>query len=191
MNWNRRRVLLTGHTGFKGSWLSLWLQNQGADLCGIALEPPTRVNMFQDARLRRWNAIGPRRYTRCWDAQTNFAEFRPEIVFHLAAQSSVRRSYEGSTGHLLHQCDGHGQRARSRTSQRQPAGSHRNYQRQVLSQHEWEWPYRETDPLGGYDPYSNSKACAELVVAAYRDSFFNPKDYRRHGVASHLSAPAM
>lgn len=183
MNWNGRRVLLTGHTGFKGSWLSLWLQSRGADLCGYSLEPPTSMNMFEDARVAEGmrSVLGDTR-----DAsllQRTFTEFRPEIVLHLAAQASVRKSYEDpqdtystnvmGTVNLLE--------AVRRTGSVQAVvviTSDKCY-----LNHEWAWPYRETDPLGGYDPYSNSKACAELVVAAYRDSFFNPKEYRRHGVA--------
>jgi len=178
MNWNRRRVLLTGHTGFKGSWLSLWLQNLGADLCGYALQPPTKVNMFEDARVAEGmrSVLGDTR-----DAgllQQTFADFRPEIVFHLAAQPSVRKSYEDPL--LTYSTNVMG------TVNLLEAARHTDSVRVVIVitsdkcylNHEWEWPYRETDPLGGYDPYSNSKACAELVVAAYRDSFFNPK----HGV---------
>jgi len=183
MNWNRRRVLLTGHTGFKGGWLSLWLQNQGVDLCGYALEPPTRVNLFQDARVGDGmrSVVGDTR-----DAgllEQTFAEFRPEIVFHLAAQSSVRKSYKDPLGTYSTNVMG--------TANVLNAARHIDSLRAIIVitsdkcylNHEWEWPYRETDPLGGYDPYSNSKACAELVVAAYRDSFFNPKEYAKHGVA--------
>jgi CDP-glucose 4,6-dehydratase len=183
MNWNHKRVLVTGHTGFKGSWLSLWLQNQGADLCGIALEPPTKMNMFQDAQVADGmrSVLGDTR-----DAgllKQTFAEFGPEIVFHLAAQSSVRRSYENPLGTYSTNVMG--------TVNVLEAARQSDSLRVVVAitsdkcylNNEWEWPYRETDPLGGYDPYSNSKACAELVVSAYRDSFFNPKDYHRHGVA--------
>jgi CDP-glucose 4,6-dehydratase len=183
MNWNRRRVLVTGHTGFKGGWLSLWLQNQGADLCGYALEPPTEMNLFQDARVGdgMQSVAGDTR-----DAarlERTFAEFRPEIVFHLAAQPSVRKSYKDPLGTYSTNVMG--------TANVLNAGRHSDSLRAIIVitsdkcylNHEWEWPYRETDALGGYDPYSNSKACAELVVAAYRDSFFNPKEYANHGVA--------
>src|ERR1700722_16058409 len=183
MNWNRRRVLLTGHTGFKGSWLSLWLQSKGADLCGFALEPPTKVNMFEAARVAEGmrSVLGDTR-----DAvllKQTFAEFRPEVVFHLAAQASVRKSYVDPLGTYSTNVMG--------TANLLEAARHSDGLRAVVVitsdkcylNHEWEWPYRETDLLGGYDPYSNSKACAELVVAAYRDSFFNAREYRKHGVA--------
>jgi CDP-glucose 4,6-dehydratase len=183
MNWNRRRVLLTGHTGFKGSWLSLWLQSKGADLCGFALEPPTKVNMFEVAGVAEGmrSVFGDTR-----DAgllKQTFAEFRPEVVFHLAAQASVRKSYVDPLGTYSTNVMG--------TANLLEAARHSDGLRAVVVitsdkcylNHEWEWPYRETDLLGGYDPYSNSKACAELVVAAYRDSFFNAREYRKHGVA--------
>jgi CDP-glucose 4,6-dehydratase len=183
MNWNGKRVLLTGHTGFKGSWLSLWLQQKGANLCGIALEPPTRVNLFQDAHVERGmhSVIGDIR-----DAdllKQTFAEHHPEIVFHLAAQPLVRSSYEDPLGTYSTNVMG--------TANLLEAARQIDSLRAIVvvttdkcyENREWEWPYREIDRLGGYDPYSNSKACAELVVSAYRNSFFNPKDYSRHGVA--------
>jgi CDP-glucose 4,6-dehydratase len=183
MNWNGRRVLLTGHTGFKGSWLSLWLQQKGAELCGLALDPPTTVNMFQDAAVERGmrSVIGDIRDTN--RARQIFLEHRPEIVFHLAAQSLVRTSYVDPIGTYLTNVIGTAnvlEAARETDSVRAVVviTTDKCYENQ-----EWEWPYRETDRLGGYDPYSNSKACAELVVSAYRNSFFNPADYKRHGVA--------
>jgi CDP-glucose 4,6-dehydratase len=183
MNWSGRRVLLTGHTGFKGSWLSLWLQQKGAELCGIALDPPTKVNMFQDASVERGmhSVIGDIRDTHL--LKKTFLEHRPEIVFHLAAQSLVRTSYVDPIGTYSTNVIGTASvldAARKTDSVRAVVviTTDKCYENQ-----EWEWPYRETDRLGGYDPYSNSKACAELVVASYRNSFFNPADYKRHGVA--------
>ena len=183
MNWSGRRVLLTGHTGFKGSWLSLWLQKVGAELFGLALEPPTKVNLFQDACVER----GMRSYI--GDIRDSglvgkiFAESRPEIVFHLAAQPLVRSSYEDPLSTYSTNVMG--------TANVLEAARKSDHLRAVIvittdkcyENQEWEWPYRETDSLGGYDPYSNSKACAELVVSAYRNSFFNPSEYSRHGVA--------
>jgi CDP-glucose 4,6-dehydratase len=115
--------------------------------------------------------------------QKTFADFQPEIVFHLAAQASVRKSYDDPLGTYSTNVMG--------TANMLDAARHSKALRAVVVitsdkcylNHEWEWPYRETDALGGYDPYSNSKACAELVVSAYRDSFFNPREYARHGVA--------
>jgi CDP-glucose 4,6-dehydratase len=183
MNWSRKRVLLTGHTGFKGSWLSLWLQQQNAELCGYALEPPTPVNMFQDAHVADGmrSILGDTR-----DAvlmQRTLLEFQPEIVFHLAAQPSVRKSYEDPLGTYSTNVMG--------TANLLEAARHCSTLRAVVVitsdkcylNHEWAWPYRETDQLGGYDPYSNSKACAELVVSAFRDSFFPSRSYATHGMA--------
>lgn len=183
MNWGGKRVLLTGHTGFKGGWLSLWLQQKGANLCGIALEPPTRVNLFQDACIEHGmhSVIGDIRDANL--LKQTFAEHRPEIVFHLAAQPLVRSSYEDPLGTYSTNVMG--------TANVLEAARQIDSLRAIVvvttdkcyENREWEWPYREIDPLGGYDPYSNSKACAELVVSAYRNSFFNPEDYSRHRVA--------
>jgi CDP-glucose 4,6-dehydratase len=183
LNWNGKHVLLTGHTGFKGSWLSLWLQRKGAELCGIALDAPTKVNLFQDARVEQGmeSVIGDIR-----DAELlkrTFTRHRPEIVFHMAAQPLVRTSYADPLGTYSTNVMG--------TANVLEAARHTDGVRAVVvittdkcyENHEWEWPYREADRLGGYDPYSNSKACAELVVSAYRNSFFNPAKYDGHGVA--------
>ena len=183
MNWSGKRVLLTGHTGFKGGWLSLWLQQKGADVCGVALPPPTSPNLFQDAKIaaEMRSELGDIRDV---DLLTRFfGEHRPEVVFHLAAQSLVRNSYEDPLGTYSTNVMG--------TANVLEAARKTNGVRAIVvittdkcyENREWDWPYRETDRLGGYDPYSNSKACAELVVSAFRNSFFNPAEYSRHGVA--------
>ncbi len=181
--WNGRRVFLTGHTGFKGSWMALWLQSMGADVTGYSLNPPTQPNLFEIADVAR----GLHHQTgdiRDLDAlHRAMAACEPEIVIHMAAQPLVRHSYDEpvetyatnvmGTVHLLE-------------SVRRVGGV-----RAVVNittdkcyeNREWIWGYRENEPMGGYDPYSNSKGCAELVSAAYRSSFFNPADYARHGVA--------
>lgn len=171
--WRGRRVLLTGHTGFKGSWLALWLQRLGAELTGLALAPPTRPSLFEEAQvgagmrsvladIRDLGAV-----SRVW------AESRPEVVIHLAAQSLVRHSYQApvdtyatnvmGTVHLL-EC------ARTIPGIRALVNITTD---KCYDNREWHWGYRENDRLGGHDPYSNSKACAELVTAAYRSSFFH------------------
>ena len=182
MNWSGKRVLLTGHTGFKGSWLSLWLQGKGADVCGLALNPPTRLNLFEDAKVERnmRSVIADIRDTDL--VRKTFLEHRPEIVFHLAAQPLVRNSYDDPIGTYTTNVIG--------TASVLEAVRKTDSVRTVVvvttdkcyENREWEWPYRETDRLGGYDPYSNSKACAELVVSAYRSSFFHPAAYTQHGV---------
>lgn len=182
MNWSGKRVLLTGHTGFKGSWLALWLQAMGAELCGLALQPATTPNLFEDAQVGRGmrSVIGDIR-----DAvlvRRIMEEHRPEVVFHLAAQPLVRASYEDplgtyavnvmGTAHVLDavRLTGNVRAVVTITTDK------------CYENREWVWPYREEDRLGGYDPYSNSKACAELVTEAYRNSFFPSAHYDRHGV---------
>lgn len=183
MNWEGKRVFLAGHTGFKGGWLALWLQRLGAEVCGFSLEPPTAVNLFTDARVAQdmRSVIGDIR-----DAErlrSALCSFRPEVVFHLAAQPLVRLSYQDPLGTYSTNVMG--------TANLLDAVRHAGSVRAVAivtsdkcyENREDGSAYRETDRLGGYDPYSNSKACAELVVSAYRNSFFPPSQYPLHGVA--------
>lgn len=183
VEWREKRVFLTGHTGFKGSWLSLWLQKKGAVVFGYALEPPTSPNMFTAAAIAEGmdSHVGDIRDQAC--LQREMKAFRPEIVIHLAAQSLVRLSYSQpletyavntmGTANLLEAvraCEG----VRSVVI----VTTDKCYENQ-----EWLWPYRENDRLGGYDPYSSSKAAAELVASCYRNSFFSPQEYPVHGLA--------
>jgi CDP-glucose 4,6-dehydratase len=181
--WVGKRVLLTGHTGFKGSWLSLWLQSVGAQLLGYALHPPTQPSLFEVAHVAEGmtSVIGDiGDYSHLHQV---IADFRPEIVIHMAAQSVVSTSYLDPVANYSANVMG---TVHVLEAIRQIGGvrsviivtSDKCYENR-----EWVWGYRETDPLGGYDPYSSSKACAELVSAAYRSSFFNPNDYSSHGVA--------
>ncbi|HEX4229642.1 MAG TPA: CDP-glucose 4,6-dehydratase [Bryobacteraceae bacterium] len=183
MNWSGKRVFLTGHTGFKGGWMALWLQLQGCEVCGYSLLPSTRINLFEDASVGRdmRSMIGDVR-----DAGllcSALAGFRPEVVFHFAAQPLVRSSYRDPLGTYSTNVMG--------TANLFEAVRHTDSVRAVVvvtsdkcyENREWDWSYREIDRLGGYDPYSSSKACAELILSAYRNSFFNPADYRSHGVA--------
>lgn len=171
--WKDRRVFLTGHTGFKGSWLGLWLAKLGARVCGYALAPPAEPNLFTVARVDeavedvRGDLLDLHRLS------SSMREFCPEVVFHLAAQSLVRRSYADPVGTYATNVLG--------TAHVLESVRHTPSVRAVVvvtsdkcyENREWNWGYREQDVLGGRDPYSNSKACAELVSNAFRDSFFS------------------
>ena len=171
--WRGRRVLVTGHTGFKGSWLSLWLHQLGAEVTGFALPPPTDPSLFETARLSELirHVEGDVRDLAAVTAV--MAAARPEVVFHLAAQPLVRLSYEQPVETYATNVMG---TVHALEAARQIGGvaafvcitTDKCYENR-----EWVWPYRESDPMGGRDPYSSSKGCAELVVSAYRRSFFS------------------
>ena len=181
--WNGKRVLLTGHTGFKGSWLSLWLQSIGAQVVGYALAPPTNPSLFDVAEVGK-GMVSINGDIRDLDhVRAVFAEHRPEIVIHMAAQPLVRHSYIEpvetyatnvmGTVHLL-------EAVRNTPGIKAVVNITTD---KCYENHEWVWGYRENEPMGGYDPYSNSKGCAELVSSAYRSSFFNANSHAQHGVA--------
>lgn len=170
--WRSKRVLLTGHTGFKGGWLSIWLQSLGADLKGLALDPPTTPSLFAEANvgLGMVSEIGDIR-----DYETVYravSEFKPEIVIHMAAQPLVRYSYKNpietyatnvmGTVHVLEAV-----RKVGSTKVVVNVTTDKCYENK-----EWVWGYREDEPMGGFDPYSSSKGCSELVTSAYRRSYF-------------------
>ncbi|WP_424360635.1 CDP-glucose 4,6-dehydratase [Methylocystis parvus] len=173
--WLGKRVFVTGHTGFKGAWLSLMLSRLNARATGYALEPPTRPNLFSLADVADHidDVRGDVR-----DLETLTASMQsvgPEIVIHMAAQPLVRESYADPVGTYATNVMG--------TVNVLEAARQTESVRLVLvittdkcyENRDWVWGYRETDALGGHDPYSNSKACAELVTSAYRDSFFRAK----------------
>ena len=181
--WIGKRVFLTGHTGFKGSWLSLWLQQLGADVTGYALLPPTQPNLFETALVDAGmnSIIGDVRD----GARLSEAMFQtdPDVVIHMAAQSLVRRSYVDPLGtyatnvmgtvHLL-------EAVRQCASVRAVVNVTTD---KCYENREWVWPYREIDAMGGYDPYSSSKGCSELVTAAYRTSYFSLKNEKSSQVS--------
>ena len=177
--YKNRKVLITGHTGFKGSWLSLWLTELGAKVIGYSLEPPTEPNLFEAINLKDKivHIIGDVHDEK--HLLTIFEEYQPEFAFHLAAQPLVRLSYKEPK--LTYETNVMGtanvlEAVRKTNSVRVCViiTSDKCYENR-----EWVYGYRETDPMGGYDPYSSSKGCAELVTAAYRRAFFNLEDYGR------------
>ena len=181
--WQGRRVFITGHTGFKGSWLSLWMASLGAEIRGYALDPATDPDMFTVASVASVldDVRGDiRDYSKL---QAALIEFAPEVVFHLAAQPLVRRSYVDPLGTYETNVMGtaHVMEAIRNTPSVRAAICITTDK--VYQNREWAWPYRETDPLGGYDPYSSSKACSEIVAAAYRHSFFALGRQQEHPVA--------
>lgn len=170
--WANKRVFLTGHTGFKGGWTALWLRRMGAHVTGFALEPPTRPALFDVARVAdgMTSIIGDIRDQAALESALLAAD--PEVVIHLAAQPLVRASYDDPVGtyatnvmgtvHLL-------DAVRRAPSVRAVCVVTTD---KCYENREWVWGYREDEPMGGHDPYSNSKGCAELVTSAYRRSFF-------------------
>ncbi len=183
--WLGRRVLVVGNTGFKGSWLSLRLHRMGAKVFGLSLPPPTEPSLFALARLDRLIATTFGDIRDLAIVKATLSDIQPEVVFHLAAQPLVRLSYSQpvetfatnvmGTVHVL-------EAARSVASVRSVVvvTSDKCYENR-----EWPWPYRETEAMGGHDPYSSSKGCAELVTAAYRRSFFaHGHGHRSVGIAT-------
>ncbi|WP_332862627.1 CDP-glucose 4,6-dehydratase [Janthinobacterium svalbardensis] len=181
--WQGKRVFLTGHTGFKGGWLSLWLQQLGADVTGYALEAPTTPSLFEVAGVARGmvSIIGDVRDGEA--LKRAMAQARPEIVIHMAAQPLVRYSYVNPVETYATNVMGvvnllEAVRATPGVRSVVNVTSDKCYENR-----EWPWGYRENEAMGGYDPYSNSKGCAELVTAGYRSSFFNAEKYAEHGIA--------
>jgi CDP-glucose 4,6-dehydratase len=172
MFWQGKRVLITGHTGFKGSWLSFWLNNLGAEVCGFSLAPNTSPNLFDGLNLANLvnSTIGDIRDLDL--LKKTFEDFQPEIVFHLAAQPLVRRSY-------LEPIETYSTNVMGTINVLEAIRSVKTVKSVVIvttdkvyENFESAIGYTENDRLGGFDPYSNSKACAELAVSAYRNSFF-------------------
>lgn len=171
-----KTVLVTGHTGFKGSWLVYWLNKMGAKVIGYSLEAPTIPNHIELLDLDIVSIIGDIRDLK--KLNETFETYKPDIVFHLAAQALVRLSYENpietyetnviGTLKVFEACRKNSVKAIVNIT------SDKAYENR-----EWIWGYRENDPMGGYDPYSSSKGCADLLANSYRNSYFNPKEYKK------------
>jgi CDP-glucose 4,6-dehydratase len=181
--WKNKKVLLTGHTGFKGSWLSIWLKKLGVELIGFSKDIPTEPSLFELAKVSEdmKSIIGDIRDFSV--IQKIIQENQPEIIIHMAAQALVRKSYEDpidtfstnimGTVNLLESL-----KQSKKTRVVINVTSDKCYENKGIKE-----KFSENSPMGGYDPYSNSKACSELVTSSYRDSFFNPKEYQKHGVS--------
>lgn len=181
--YKNKTVLVTGHTGFKGSWLTIWLNELGSKVIGYALDPLTNEDNFVRSKLSN-KIIDIRGDIRDLDKlKAIFNKYKPDIVFHLAAQPLVRLSYEipketyevnvMGTLNIL-EC--------IQSSDSVKVGIMITTDK-CYENKEQIWGYRENDPLGGYDPYSSSKACDEILISSYRNSFMNPNDYEKHGKA--------
>jgi CDP-glucose 4,6-dehydratase len=174
--WKNKKVFLTGHTGFKGSWTSLWLQSMGAIVKGYSLAPNTTPNIFTEAKVSEnmESEIGDIRDL--GHLSKSMSDFNPEVLIHMAAQPLVRLSYaepvETYTTNVIGTVNVL-EAARKCTNLKAIVSVTTD---KCYENNEWEWGYRENEPMGGHDPYSSSKGCAELVTAAYRRSFFNTKD---------------
>ncbi len=174
--WNGKKVLITGHTGFKGSWLALWLKMLGAEVCGYALAPDGEPNLFENLKLASEikSVIGDIRDLP--HLEKVLQDFQPEIIFHLAAQSLVRKSYreplETYTVNVIGTINVL-EAVRKIDSVKSVVVITTD---KVYENKERQRAYRENERLGGFDPYSSSKACAELAVSAYRNSFFGESD---------------
>ena len=178
-----KTVLITGHTGFKGSWLSLWLKRLGANVIGYSLPPATNPNNFDSAGLKEKiiNYFGDTRDTS--KITEVVKKHAPEFIFHLASQPIVRKSYLDPKETYEINLIGLINILEAIRINKLPMVFINITTDKCYENKEWIWPYREIDTLGGYDPYSASKACSEIITSSYRNSFFNEQKYFEHKVA--------
>ncbi len=175
-----KRVFITGHTGFKGSWLSYWLYNLGAEIKGYALAPDATPNLFEGLQVASIveSVIG--NINDYPSLQKEIVEFKPDYIFHLAAQPLVRRSYNDPLETFQTNVTGTAHVLQALRFVENPCVCVCITTDKVYHNNEWVFPYRENDRLGGYDPYSASKACAELVISSFTNSFFNIEHFAKH-----------
>jgi len=177
-----KTVLVTGHTGFKGSWLCIWLAMMGAKVVGYALEPDSTRNIYNTAQVKKHLLADIKADLRDYKKlEQVIEEYQPEIVFHLAAQALVKESY-------IHPKETYETNIMGTINLLEAIRNSDSIKTAIMitsdkcyENIEQIWGYRESDRMGGYDPYSSSKGCMELVVNSWRNSFFNPKDYDKHG----------
>jgi CDP-glucose 4,6-dehydratase len=183
--WKGKKVLITGHTGFKGSWLCMFLHKLGAEVCGYSLEPPTNPNLYELCNINSFvtSTIAD---IRDFDSILKKIDTdKPEIIIHMAAQPLVRLSYAEPV--VTYQTNVIGTMNLLEAVRVSKSNSVRVIVNvttdKCYENKEWLWPYRENEPLGGHDPYSSSKACSEIITASYRNSFFNIANYDQHHLA--------
>jgi len=181
--WKGKKIFITGHTGFKGSWLCLWLNRLDAKVTGYALNPPTNPSLYELCRTDKLvrTTIADIRDGALLTKAMQAAE--PEVVIHMAAQPLVRDSYKIPVDTYSVNVMGTVNLFEAVRATKSVKAVINVTTDKCYENKEWVWGYRENEPMGGYDPYSNSKACSELVTMAYRSSYFNEKDYATHGVA--------
>lgn len=179
-----KKVFLTGHTGFKGSWLCILLHQLGAKVYGYALQPPTQPSLYETAKVDEL-VTSHIADIRDYDAlEKALSEAQPDIVIHLAAQPLVRLSYKNPVETYATNVMGTVNLLNAVRSVQSIQAVINVTTDKCYENKEWLWPYRENEPMGGYDPYSNSKGCSELVTSSFRNSFFNPSEYgKSHHVA--------
>ena len=178
-----KRVLVTGHTGFKGSWLSLWLRELGATVTGFALPPDTKPCLFEAARVGEGMRHLEGDVRELPALRRALAEAEPDVVFHLAAQALVRRSYEDPLTTLQTNVLGTANLLEALRLERRPCVAVMVTSDKCYENRGWSYGYREDDPMGGHDVYSMSKGAAELVIASWRRSFFAPESFASHRIA--------
>lgn len=181
--WKGKKVLLTGHTGFKGSWLSLWLQKLNVDLCGYSKSIPTVPSLFKLADVEKNMQSITGDIVDFKKILSVIEEFQPEIIIHMAAQSIVLKSYddplETYSTNVMGTLNLFEAVKRTNTSRVIiNVTSDKCYENKGMN-----IPFKESDPMGGYDPYSSSKGCSEIITSSFRNSFFNPKNYQNHKTA--------
>jgi CDP-glucose 4,6-dehydratase len=174
--WKGKKVFVTGHTGFKGSWLSLWLQYMGAVVKGYALSPPSQPNLFTEANVASGMRSEIGTINDLHTVKKSMTNFNPDILIHMAAQPLVRLSYKEPIETYMTNVIGTANVLESARSCKNIKAIVSVTTDKCYENKEWAWGYRENDPMGGHDPYSSSKGCAELVTAAYRSSFFNTNE---------------